>query len=139
MRGTGELHVAYLQSRVALERAFQLGGERWAIPFSDCALEYMLARTREAMPPDHLVAPELYTLIDHDRKKGTQYYETLRAFLLNERDIPRTAEALIIHRTTLLYRLRKLQAVVAIDLDDPARRLHLLISLWILDSGGMGG
>ena len=139
VRGTGELHVAYLQSRVALERAFQLGGERWAIPFSDCALEYMLARTREAMPPDHLVAPELYTLIDHDREKGTQYYETLRAFLLNERDIPRTAEALIIHRTTLLYRLRKLQAVVAIDLDDPARRLHLLISLWILDSGGMGG
>ena len=72
----------------------------------------------------------------YDREKGTQYYETLRAYLLNERDIPRTAQALIIHRTTLLYRLRKLQAVAPIDLDDPGRRLQLLISLWILDHQG---
>lgn len=133
VRGTGELDVAYLQSRVALEKAFQLGGERWAITFSDCALEYMLSRTREAMPLRHLVSPELNRLIEYDREKGTRYYETLRAYLLNERDIPRTSEALIIHRTTLLYRLRKLQAIASIDLDDPGRRLQLLISLWILD------
>lgn len=136
VRGTGELHIAYLQARVALEKAFQLRGERWAMPFSDCALEYMLSRTREAMPLRHLIAPELNHLIAHDREKGTQYYETLRAYLLNERDIPRTAEALIIHRTTLLYRLRKLQSVAAIDLDDPMKRLHLLISLWILEHQG---
>jgi DNA-binding PucR family transcriptional regulator len=136
VRGTGELNIAYLQSRVALEKAFQLGGERWAIPFSDCALEYMLSRTREAMPLRHLVAPELNALIEHDRQKGTQYYQTLRAFLLNEREFSRPADALIIHRTTLLYRLRKMQAVASIDLDDPKRRLDLLISLWILGSQG---
>ena len=136
VRGTGELPIAYLQSRVALEKAFQLGGERWAIPFSDCALEYMLGRTREAMPLRHLVAPEMRILIEHDHQKGTQYYQTLRAYLLNEREITRTAEALIIHRTTLLYRLRKMQSVASIDLDDPKRRLDLLISLWILDSQG---
>ena len=136
VQGLEELHIAYLQSRFALERAFQLGGERWAIPFSDCALEYMLGRTREAMPLRHLVAPELNRLIEYDRQKGTQYYETLRAYLLNERDIPRTSQALIIHRTTLLYRLRKLQTVAPIDLDDPGGRLQLLISLWILDHQG---
>ena len=133
VKGIGELDVAYLQSRVALEKAFRLRSERWSIPFSDCALEYMLDRTRESMPLRHLVAPELYQLIEHDRQRDTQYFETLRAFLLNERDIPRTAGALIIHRTTLLYRLRKLQAVASIDLDDPGKRLHLLVSLWILD------
>jgi DNA-binding PucR family transcriptional regulator len=88
------------------------------------------------MPLRHLVAPELNRMIEYDQEKGTQYYETLRAYLLNERDIPRTAQALIIHRTTLLYRLRKLQAVAPIDLDDPGRRLQLLISLWILDHQG---
>ena len=136
VQGTEELHIAYLQSRVALESAFHMGGERWAVPFSDCALEYMLSRTREAMPLRHLVSPELNRLIEYDREKGTQYYETLRAYLLNERDIPRTSEALIIHRTTLLYRLRKLQAISPIDLNDPGRRLYLLISLWILDHQG---
>ena len=136
VKGIAELDIAYLQSRVALEKAFQLRSERWSIPFCDCVVEYMLDRTRESMPLRHLIAPELNQLIEHDREKGTQYFETLRAFLLNERDIPRTAEALIIHRTTLLYRLRKLQAVASIDLDDPGKRLHLLISLWILDNRG---
>ena len=93
----------------------------------------MLSQAQGSMALRHMVAPELYRLIEHDRAKGTQYYETLRAYLLNERDIPRTSEALIIHRTTLLYRLRKLEAVAPIDLDDPDKRLHILLSIWILD------
>ena len=131
--GVRKLSVAYLQAQVALEKVFQLRSERWVIPFSDCALEYMLTQAQGAMPLKHLVLPELYRLIEYDREKDTRYFETLRAYLLCERDIPRTAEALIIHRTTLLYRLRKLQGIAAIDLDDPAKRLHLLLSLWILD------
>ena len=131
--GIGELSVAYQQAKVALEKAFQLRGERWVIPFADCALEYMLRNVQGAMALRHLVAPELYRLIEYDRERDTQYFETLRAYLLNERDIPRTSQALIIHRTTLLYRLRKLQSVAPIDLDDPAKRLQLLLSLWILD------
>ena len=55
------------------------------------------------------------------------------SIVLNERDIPRTAEKLIIHRTTLLYRLRKIESIVSINLDDPWNRLYLLMSLWLLD------
>ena len=39
-------------------------------------------------------------------------------------------------KADLIYRLRKMQNVASIDLDDPKRRLDLLISLWILDSEG---
>jgi len=131
--GLRELHIAFLQARVALEKVFRIHGERWIMTFADCAVEYVLGRTQDAMQPRHLVAPELLWLIDHDRANGTQYYETLRAYLLNERDIPRTSQALIIHRTTLLYRLRKLRDVVPIDMEDPVKRLYLLMSLWILD------
>lgn len=131
--GIRELNIAFLQAQVALGKAFQRRNEKWVIPFADCALEYLLEQTQAPMAPRHLVAPELYRLIELDREKGTQYYETLRTYLLQERDIPRTSEALIIHRTTLLYRLRKLQAAVPMDLDDPAKRLQLMISLWILE------
>lgn len=68
----------------------------------------------------------------HDREKGTQYFETLRTYLLNERDIPKTSQALIIHRTTLLYRLKKIQPLLDVSLDDPWQRLYLLLSLWIM-------
>ena len=137
--GLKELQIGYLQAKLALEKAFALRSERWVIPFADCALEYLLGSLQGPMALRHLIAPQLLRLREYDREKGTQYYDTLRAYLLQERDIPRTSAALIIHRTTLLYRLRKLQAVAPMDLDDPRTRLHLLLSLWILEQDGAEG
>lgn len=54
-------------------------------------------------------------------------------YLLCERDIPKTSQALIIHRTTLLYRLKKMESLVSLNLEDPDQRLYLQLSLWILD------
>ena len=131
--GLRELGFANEQASIALSRAFRLRSERWVVPFSDCALEYMMGQLPASMPLPRLAAPELTLLKEHDAEKDTQYYETLRAYLLNERDIPRTSAALIIHRTTLLYRLKKIQELISLDLDDPWRRLYLLLSLWILE------
>lgn len=131
--GIRELPLAYHQADVALSQAFRLRSERWVIPFSDCALDYILGVLQTPLQPQHIVAPELRLLVEHDREKGTQYFETLRVYLLQERDIPRTSEALIIHRTTLLYRLKKIRALTELDLDDPAQRLYLTLSLWMLE------
>ena len=46
---------------------------------------------------------------------------------------PRTYEALIIHRTALLYRLKKIQSLIHINPDGPWQRLYLTLSLWILE------
>lgn len=131
--GLRELHLAYRQAEAALERAFQLRSERWILFFSDCAMDYLLNSVAPPMLPRHLVSPALLALMDHDREKGTPYFETLRAYLLHERDIPKTAQALIIHRTTLLYRLKNLQPLLGVDLEDPWQRLYLTLSLWILE------
>ena len=80
-----------------------------------------------------MVSPELLSMIEYDRQKDTQYFETFREYLLNERDIPKTSEKLIIHRTTLLYRLKKIQAMLNVNLEDPWERLYLMLSLWILE------
>jgi DNA-binding PucR family transcriptional regulator len=81
----------------------------------------------------HLVCPELTVLMAYDQKNRTPFFETLRQYLLMERDIPKTSEALIIHRTTLLYRLKKIQSLVHLNLEDPWTRLQLMLSLWILE------
>ena len=62
-----------------------------------------------------------------------EYFDTLKTYLLHERDIPKTSEALIIHRTTLLYRLKKIQSQWNLNLEDPWQRLYLMLSLWILE------
>lgn len=128
-----DLHLAYHQAQVALEMAFRLRSEKWNILFSECAMEYLLERLDSPLPPMSLVSPELLAVLEHDRKKGTQYFQTLRTYLLEERDIPRTAEKLIIHRTTLLYRLKKITPMIGVDLNDPWTRLYLTLSLWMLE------
>lgn len=131
--GLRDLHLAYCEAEAAIKRTFQLRNEQWILFFSDCALDYLLNCVAPPLMPQNLIAPGLIALKDHDLEKGTQYFETLRAYLLQERDIPKTAQSLIIHRTTLLYRLKKLQPLLGIDLDDPWKRLYLMISLFIME------
>ena len=79
--------------------------------------------------------PVLHQLLEHDAASGTQYYDTLRTYLECERSIPMTAAALIIHRTTLTYRLGKIQELTRLNLDDPNLRLYLLLSYQLLERG----
>lgn len=134
--GTQELHLAFHQAEIALNQAFRLRNERWIIPFSDCALDYILNNIQSPLERRHIAAPELKLLMEHDQENGTQYFETLRTYLLQERDIPRTSQQLIIHRTTLQYRLKKIQSLTELNLNDPHQRLYLLLSLWILEQEG---
>lgn len=130
--GIREWTVAWREAGYALEKAFALRSDRWLMPFPECALDSLLDSIQPPIRPIHLVAPELLALMAHDAAHDTRYFETLRAYLLLERDIPRTAERLIIHRTTLLYRLRKIRELVPVNLDDPWKRLYLIFSLKIL-------
>lgn len=131
--GIRELNAAYYQAGAALDQAFHLRSEKWILMFSECALDHITKTLPPPLTPGHLIAPELLGLVAYDQENGTPYFDTLREYLLSERDIPRTSQALIIHRTTLLYRLKKIQSLIHINLDDPWQRLYLMLSLWILE------
>jgi len=126
---------AYYQAGVALNQAFRMRSDRWVVPFSECVLEHTIKNLPAPLAPGQLVSPDLNVLIRYDQENGTQYFQTLREYLLNERDIPKTSEKLIVHRTTLLYRLKKIQSLVSLNLEDPWQRLYLMLSLWILSNG----
>ena len=81
-----------------------------------------------------LVDHSLLTILRYDRENGTQYFGTLRSYLINERSIPKTAGSLIIHRTTLTYRLQRIQELFGLNLDDACHRLYMLMSLFLLNS-----
>lgn len=128
-----ELHLAYSQAEAALEQAISLPRERPVVFFSGCVLEYLMKHMDSPLPAWTLVSPKLLAMRKHDQENGTQYFETFREYLLNERDIPKTAEKLIIHRTTLLYRLKRIQSQFCLELEDPWTRLYLMFSLWLME------
>ena len=136
--GIQELHGAYTQAGIAVDRALRNRKGKRMMQFSECAMDYLVQKVASPLIPKHLVSPELIVLKEHDQENNTPYFETLRQYLLLERDIPKTAEMLIIHRSTLLYRLKKIQSIINLDLEDPWQRLQLMLSLWILEKEEKG-
>ena len=124
---------AYQQSLIAINHAFRLRNEKWILLFSECALEHITESISSPLPVQCLISPSLLTLMAYDEAHGTALFETLREYLLLERNIPKTSEKLIIHRTTLLYRLKKIQSLCPMNLEDKDVRLYLLLSLWLLE------
>lgn len=137
VRGVRQLSQAFCQADIALKQAFYLRNQHWVMPFSVCALDVMLRNIEIGITPMNMVAPELLALKEMDQRRGTQFFDTLKGYLLNERDIPKAAQELIVHRSTLIYRIKKIQTMFSLDLDDPEQRLYLLISLKLMEQEEM--
>ncbi|MFJ9776556.1 PucR family transcriptional regulator [Kitasatospora sp. NPDC101157] len=88
---------------------------------------------------DSLVPQPLRRLLEGGGSSRLE--ETLRCFLENAGSVPRTAEILEVHRTSLYYRLRQIQEITGLDLDSGAHRLvlHMGLRLWDLLRAPQGG
>lgn len=100
--------------------------------FRDHTLSYMLDCCITEQPADSLLTEGLRALILHDQQKGSEYIHTLDLYLQNETSVARTAEALYIHRSSLLKRLDKIYQILGHDLDTPNERLYLRMCLSLL-------
>ena len=70
-------------------------------------------------------------LIEHDTRSGGELLRTLEAYFRNHASPTETAPKLNLHRNTLLYRLRRIQEVSGLDLNDAETGLALHLALRI--------
>jgi DNA-binding PucR family transcriptional regulator len=75
------------------------------------------------------------TLLDHDRRHGTDYGMTLAAWLESFGDNALAARSLKIHPNTVRYRLQRIVEVSGIRLDDPDERLVAMLHLRLVAAG----
>lgn len=82
-------------------------------------------------------------LLDYDARRGTDYADTLRAWLDGFGDSASVAAALKVHRNTLRYRLERVTEIAGLRLDDPEERLvaalHLRRAATAVNRGGSAG
>ncbi|HXM54852.1 MAG TPA: helix-turn-helix domain-containing protein [Candidatus Dormibacteraeota bacterium] len=86
-----------------------------------------LARERPFPPSKQLLAQ-----VEEDRRLGTEFTATLRAYLEEFGDVNRAAARLGVHTNTVRNRMRRVVQLWPIDLDDPEERLGLLLELKLL-------
>ena len=73
----------------------------------------------------------LGTLVDYDMRQNADLIKTLEAFFNCHGNLSQTAEMLIVHRNTLLYRMNRINEIASIDLNRPETRLALHLALTI--------
>lgn len=72
-------------------------------------------------------------IIALDEKMGTQYAQSLHAYLNYGLDMRRAAQSLGIHRNTLDYRMKRIQDLCGLDLENLNTCFELLFSFWMRD------
>jgi len=75
----------------------------------------------------------LKPLILHDEQRSTELLPTLRIWLRNDTQPTRTCEELFIHRNSLAYRLRRIEALLGITLGSLDGRATCLMALRLVD------
>ncbi len=103
----------------AMPRAYD---ESW----DDILLQRLRTAARSGRSPNRGPVAELRC---HDRANATDYVPTLRAWLEAQGDPAGAGERLGVHENTVRYRLRKMAEVTDLPLDDPRKRLAMMIEL----------
>lgn len=78
------------------------------------------------------INPAVEKLAEHDMDNDGDLLETLYTYISHERSLVNAADALNVHRNTIVYRVNKINEIININLDDPNVRYHMLISIVLL-------
>ena len=122
---TGEAPSHLRAAREAAERANPRNPIRG---FDEVKLDYALSVLRADSVAD-VRHGALYLLAAYDERHATSLVETLWTYLSCACSATAAAEALFVHRSTLLYRLDRIAEIGNVDLSDPDTRFHLELSL----------
>ncbi len=71
--------------------------------------------------------------IMEQESKGTDLLQTLRAYLYHNGSIKDTSNELFVHRSTLQYRIEKIQGLLNINLMDAETRFNLMLAFKLYD------
>lgn len=97
--------------------------------YEDYALKDMVSLKKENQKV--FCAPEIKKIYEYDKLHGTDYLNTLKVFLGNERSVMSTAAKLNIHRNTLTYRVGRMQELFGIDYLSEEKRIRYYLSALI--------
>ena len=104
-------------------------GERKPLYFTDLSVYRLLLQIEHN--PEMIAFQEevLGALIAHEN--SMELLRTLEAYFEHNGNLSQTAEAMYIHRNTLLYRMERIAEITNLDLNDPENRLALQLALRI--------
>jgi DNA-binding PucR family transcriptional regulator len=72
--------------------------------------------------------PKMKLLLNYDQKHDSELAYTLYMYLVNERSIAATSVAMRMHRNSLVYRMKKINSLIAVNYESYPERQYLILS-----------
>lgn len=130
-------HQAHIAWELTNERVSAAGLRR----SDELISEIIMHEICEMLSADAFILSDILLLAKQDEEKHTNLLQTLSVWLDNNCRISATARQLFLDRSTLKYRLQKIQDMLSFDLDNENSILALKLSLlaWKLSEGNAPG
>lgn len=130
----GDLPTAQRQARWALHRAQE---RRLAVLHHSDDLGDSVFLPGDRKDSRAAARRVLGPVLEYDEAHGAHFMESLRAFLEENRSWQRAAERLHVHKQTLVYRLRRVEALTSRSLSDTGDVADLWLALQAATSSGL--
>lgn len=121
---------SFQEAKTALELSILKADKSQVNHFQDLGVVRLLSSIRQEQLDDYCYE-YLYELIKYDKENQTDMVETIQIYLNGNKNLKSSAEKLFIHTNTLRYRLKKIESVLQIDLQNTNDLLNLLVTLKI--------
>ena len=131
--GLGGVHSSHREAEQALGMGLKLDATAVVVSFVDLGLHRLLYSVAQHPELHEFLRDSLGALIAYDEKGSGDLLRTLDAFFRCHGSPTETAQELKLHRNTVLYRLRRIEEVGRLRLNDPDTRLNLQLCLRIRD------
>jgi len=141
------VHAAYIQARTSVELGIRfledkniyntfhmsVTPRKRVLFYEDLYLHHMAHCCSREMQIESLCAPELLRLLEYDKNNNTDNYKILYIYLESTRNATEAGKLLHMHRNNVNYRIRRIQELFDINLENSRMCLKIQTSFRVLD------
>lgn len=124
----------FTNAQYALHYAAMAGKTSGIAKFDDFKLFHLASLVNDNQDLSEYMMNRIREIEQYDIKNNSEYLNTLRVYLHYNKNVGDMAEALFIHKNTVLYRIKRLQELFHIDFHDCSQLASLVCSLIIYDN-----
>lgn len=118
----------YKQALRAIELGICTTDEPSLFLYEDYYLEHVKNIFMQKESSNTFCHPKMKFLLDYDKEHKSELAYTLYMYLIHERNIAAASVAMDMHRTSLVYRFKKIYSLIGDDFDDYRERQYLILS-----------
>lgn len=119
VKGFGGFSSSFQHAQTALEIGRSKKGPGHRMDYRDTRADRLLLQLAKTQGMNDVILYTIQPLVEYDQQRQMDLIGTFSAYNHYQGNVSQTARALNLHRQSLLYRLRKIEALTGLSLVDP--------------------